>query len=397
MSGVAAAPEFDPTRLRAAEFPRLQPGYLNAASFTPLPERSRRAVEAVHELRGDPHRLSEADLVEKLVVARRAAAQLIGASPREIALAWNTSFGINLAAFSLPIPSGSTIVVSAREFPTNVYPWMAAPEAKLEIVPADRLGRPDEDRLLERLDRGDVSVFALSSVQFATGYRADLERFGRFCHERGIFFVVDAIQALGQIPTDVRRCHVDILATGGQKWLCAPFGTGFVYIRDELLEKIDPVMVGWTGMTASGDVASLTDYRWGWRPDAQRFEVATLPFHDFAGFTASVELLMEVGVDRIAAHTRRLLEPLEWWLEGQDGVELVTPRDAARQSAILAFRTPTVNTVYERLAAAGVVCGQREGAIRIAPHLYNDAEDIARVLQVLEECRLDGWGRPLGQ
>lgn len=390
MSGVVAAPEFDAGRLRAAEFPRLQPGYLNAASFTPLPERSRRAVEAVHELRGDPHRLNEADLVSHLEGARRAAAQLVGASPREIALAWNTSFGINLAAFSLPIPSGSTIVVSAREFPTNVYPWMAAPGAKLEIVPADRLGRPDEERLLERLDRGDVSVFALSSVQFATGYRADLERFGEFCRERGIFFVVDAIQAVGQIPTDVRKCHVDILATGGQKWLCAPFGTGFVYIRDELLEKIDPVMVGWTGMTASGDVASLTDYQWGWRPDAQRFEVATLPFQDFAGFTASVELLAEVGVDRIAAHTGALLEPLVRWLEGQEEVELVTPREVAHRSAILAFRVPAVDAVFGRLAAAGVVCGQREGAIRIAPHLYNDSEDIARVLQVLEDCRSDG-------
>src|SRR5690606_25038292 len=113
-----------------------------------------------------------------------------------------------------------------------------------------------EERLLERLDRGDVGVFAVSSVQFSTGFRADLERFGRFCRERDIFFVVDAIQSLGQIPLDVEAACIDIVATGGQKWLCAPFGTGFCYVRRGLLEQMEPLMVGWTGMTASADLGA---------------------------------------------------------------------------------------------------------------------------------------------
>ena len=246
-------------------------------------------------------------------------------------------------------------------------------------------------RLLERLDRGDVGVFALSSVQFSTGYRADLERFGRVCRERDIFFVVDAIQSLGQIPMDVEAAQIDVLATGGQKWLCAPFGTGFAYVRRDLVERMAPVLVGWTGMTASADLGALTEYRWGLRGDARRFEVATLPFHDFAGFAASLELLEEVGIENVARHTTLLLDPVVDWLREHEEVELVSTLEPDRRSAILSFRTPAVERVFERLSDAGLTCGRREGAIRLAPHLYNDAEDLARVLEVLDSSRARGW------
>lgn len=381
----------DAAMIRREEFPELSSGYLNAAAFGPLPLRSRRAVEEVHTRRADPASLPDSDLVEMLGRARETAANLVGADETEIALAWNTSFGINLAARSLPIPAGSTIVVSDREFPANVYPWMAAGDARLEIVPADPLGRPDEERLLERLERGDVSVLALSSVQFATGYRADIERFGRVCRERGIFFVVDGIQSVGQVPIDVVRAHVDILAVGGQKWLCAPFGTGFVYVRHALLERLEPVLVGWTGMNASADLGSLTDYRWGLRGDARRFEVATLPFHDFAGFSASVDLLREVGVDRIEHHLRHLLNPVVRWLGETEGVQVVTPQDERRAAGILAFRTPANEAVAAGLREAGVTCGLREGAIRLSPHFYNVEADLAPVLEVLDAFRRRGW------
>ena len=382
----------DVDRLRSEQFPELQPGYLNAATFTPLPLCARQAVDGFQRRRANPRELSEEALVAALGSAREAAAELVGASTEEIALAWNTSYGINLAALALPVEEGSTILISDREFPTNVYPWMACPGARLEIVPADPLGRPDEDRLFERLSRGDVSVFAISSVQFSSGFRADLERFGRFCRERGIFFVVDAIQSLGQLPLDVEASCVDVLATGGQKWLCSPFGTGFVYVRRELLARMEPVLVGWTAMRASTDMSSLTAYEWGYRSDARRFEVSTLPFHDFAGFTASLDLLAQIGVENVARHTARLLSPVREWLREHPEIEVLSAPDEQHSSAILAFRTPSVERVHARLTDAGVTCGKREGAIRLAPHLYNDADDLARVLEVLETSRGSGWG-----
>lgn len=391
MSTPSATGPLDAAKIRRDEFPELSPGYLNAAAFAPLPLRTRRAVDEVHARRADPGSLSDPDLVGMLGRARQGAAALIGAAEEEVALAWNTSYGINLAAQSLPVPEGSTIVVSDREFPANVYPWMAAPGARLEIVPADELGRPDEARLLERLEQGDVSVLALSSVQFATGFRADIQRFGEFCRERGIFFVVDGIQSVGQVPIDVSRTHIDILAVGGHKWLCGPFGTGFVYVRRPLLERLEPVLVGWTGMTASAEIGSLTSYQWGLRSDARRFEVATLPFHDFAGFAASLELLREVGVERIEQHLRNLLRPVKEWLKGAEGVDLITPDDEGSSAGILAFRTPANDAVAAALKQAGVTSGLREGAIRLAPHFYNLEDDVTPVLEVLNAVQGRGW------
>jgi selenocysteine lyase/cysteine desulfurase len=382
----------DVAHLRAEEFPSIDEGiYLNAAAVTPIPERARRAVERVNQARSRIHTLSDPELLADLGTARETAARLVGADAEEIALGWNTSYGINLAALSLPVPAGSTVVASAGEFPTNIYPWMERERLRLEVVPRDARGWPDEARILERLDRGDVSVFALSSVQFASGYRADLARFGRFCRERGIFFVVDGIQSLGQIPLDVRAAEIDVLAAGGHKWLCSPFGTGFAYVRRELVERMEPRMVGWTGMQSCADVESLLDYRWDPRAEARRFEVGTLPFQDFAGFTASLALLMEVGLPAIEAHLRAILDPVVAWVEDGAEVEAASPTDAAHRSGIFCFRPPHVERVHAALSEAGVVCVVREGAIRLSPHLYNTGDEMERVVELLEASRRAGW------
>ncbi|HEX2188672.1 MAG TPA: aminotransferase class V-fold PLP-dependent enzyme, partial [Longimicrobiaceae bacterium] len=364
--------------LRAREWPSLAgAAYLNAASMAPTPERTRRALDELNRRRTHVLEWQDADFTGPLSRAREAAARLVGADPDEIALGPNTSFGINLAAQCLPIPEGSTVVVSDREFPANVYPWMGPGcPGRLEIVPADPLGRPDEDRILERLDRGDVSVFALSAVQFATGWRADLPRLGRFCRERDIRFVVDAIQALGQLPVDVREAEVDVLATGAQKWLCAPFGTGFAYVRRELVERMEPRNVGWTSLRASADYASLLDYRYDFVEDARRFEVATPAFQDYAGFAASLETLLEAGVETIQAHVAEVLDPLVAWLAEHPEVRTVSDTSPGRRSGILCFRPPEPEAAFAALTAAGVVCVLREGAVRVSPHLYNDAGDV---------------------
>jgi cysteine desulfurase / selenocysteine lyase len=376
----------DPVRLRATEFPRLADSiYLNAASNGPMPERAFRALLASQEKRVAIQELTDPGLIETLRLARAAAAKLVGADATEIALGWNASYGINVAALSLPARPGSTVVVSDREFPANVYPWMGRQDTRLEIVPTDGNGWPDEDRLLERLSRGDVSIFALSSVQFATGYRADLARFGALCRERGIFFVVDAIQSLGQLPLDVRELKIDVLAAGGHKWLCSPFGTGFAYVRRELIPRMEPRWIGWTGMEACSSLESLVDYAWSPRRDARRFEGGTLPVDGFAGFSEALGLFMEVGVERIERHVLGILDPLVDWLRERPGAEILSDLEPEHRSAIFCFRVPRAEEVFGRLREAGVLCAFREGAIRLSPHLYNTEAEIARVVEILEE------------
>ena len=392
-STIPAAP-IDVRALREREFPHLggQPPYLNAASVAPLPERARRAVDAYNARRAAVHQLRGDDFEPTLQRARSAAARLVNASPGEIALLPNTSHGINLAAQVLPLEQGRRIVVSNFEFPANVYPWVALAKegrARVDVVPADALGRPDEERLLAEIARGDVGIFALSAVQFATGWNADLVKFGAACREHGAWFVVDAIQALGCIPVDVRAAGVDVLATAGHKWLCGPFGTGFAYVRGELAESLEPRVVGWTALQASADLAACVRYRWDFVEHARRFEVGTQAWQDVAGFTEAMELLLETGIERIRDHVLALIDPLAAWLAGQEDATVVSPMDAARRSGVFAFRLGDTERAYAALHRARIGCSLREGAIRIAPHLYNTADEIGRVMEILE--RRDGW------
>jgi selenocysteine lyase/cysteine desulfurase len=392
-SAQSAPPAFDVHALREREFPTAaRAPYLNAASVAPLPERALRAVDAYNRRRASAHDLTGDDFEPTLARAREAAARLIGAHADEIALLPNTSFGINLAAHVLPLRPGQRVVVSDREFPANVYPWMQLARSagvQLDLVPADELGRPDEARLLAELERGDVGIFALSAVQFASGYSAVLERFGRVCRERGTYFVVDAIQALGQLPVDVRAAGVDILATGGHKWLCSPFGTGFAYVRRELVAELEPRVVGWTAMAGTLDYSRLLDYRYEFWETARRFEVATLPFQDIAGMTESLGLLHEIGPDAVHRHLVGLLDPLVEWISANGAAEIVSDLRPEHRSGIFCFRPPNAERAFGALERAGVVCVLREGAIRVSPHLYNTEDDIAVVMEVLS--RPEAW------
>ncbi|HEX5724866.1 MAG TPA: aminotransferase class V-fold PLP-dependent enzyme [Longimicrobiaceae bacterium] len=388
-----APPALDVQSLREREFPHVgRAPYLNAASIGPLPERARLAVEAYNRRRSAVHELRGDDFDPTLARARRAAARLVGAHEDEIALLPNTSYGLNLAAHALPLRPGQRIVVSDREFPANVYPWMRLREAegvRLDLVPTDAQGRPDEERLLAELDRGDVGLFALSAVQFASGWSADLARFGRACRERGAWFVVDAIQAVGCLPVDVRAAQVDVLATGAHKWLCSPFGTGFAYVRRELVERLQPGVVGWTAFTATADLARLLDYRYELGDTARRFEVATPAFQDYAGMTQALELIAEVGVETIRAHVFSLLDPFAAWLRDEEVAEVTSDLSPAHRSGIFAFRPRDPAAAFRALRGAGVACVLREGSIRLSPHLYNTHDDLGRVMDVL--ARREGW------
>ncbi len=316
--------------------------------------------------------------------ARGLAARLVGATAEEITLTTNTSHGINIAARCLPLRTGDIVLSSDREFPANVYPWMALTREGVlyERVSCTPTGLPDELEILVALDRPRVKVLTLSWVSFATGYAFDLERIGRACRERGIYFVVDAIQGVGARPLDVRACHIDVLACGGQKWLLSPWGTGFAYVRRELVRELEPREVGWLAVRGSRDFNRLVDYDLSWHDDARRFEVGTLPYQDLAAFCASLEMLLDVGIACIATHLDGLIEGMISRMRNA-GVTVITPDDVAHRAGIVTVRVKNPDRTNERLAREGIVCSLREGAIRLSPHLYSTEDDVRRAVEVL--------------
>jgi selenocysteine lyase/cysteine desulfurase len=373
--------------LRAAEFPWAdETVYLNHAGIGPLPERVRRDLAECLERRAAAHRITEDDLFKSFDRARAMAARLIGADPGEIALATNTSTGINLAAQMLPLGRGDIVLVSHGEFPANVVPWQRLESLgiRCELVPTTAQGWPDEARLLERMADPKVRVLALSLVQFHTGYWADMAAFSARARATDTFLVLDAIQGLGQVPFDVRETPVDILACGAQKWLLSPWGSGFTYVRHDLIEALDPPFAGWMSFEGTDDLTTLIDYPRRWRRDARKYEMITLPFHDLRGMSGAIELLLEIGIEAIQGHLGRIAEPvLEW--AGRRGVPLGSPT-GKRASGIVALKPPEVSRVYQAVADAGVVASLREGAIRLSPHCYNTVEEMARVADLLDRA-----------
>jgi cysteine desulfurase/selenocysteine lyase len=374
--------------LRASEFPWTLRGdvvYLNHASTGPLPWRVVRALNHFDRLRSEPWRISVEYQFAPLDRARQLLARCIGASPAEIALMVNTTYGINVAAWTLPLRAGDVVLAPDREFPANVYPWLALERERGIVyrqIPC-RHGLVDEDALLRALDAPRVKVLSISWVSFETGYRVDLERLGAACRERHIWFVVDAIQGLGAVPVDVRRCNIDFLACGGQKWLLAPWGTGFLYVRRELITRLDPVPVGWMAVRAALDFTRLCDYELSYHEDARRFEVITLPFQEFAGLNAALELFEEVGWQLVHELVAERADQIVDFVRRRRDLQLVTPPDRGSRAGIVSFRSRDPEATARRLAEVGVVHSVREGAIRLAPHFYNTEEEIERLLAAL--------------
>jgi cysteine desulfurase/selenocysteine lyase len=382
---------FDVDALREREFPwavAAEAIYLNNASTGPLPQRAVDALAAYNWRRAAPHRVSDEMQFSTLATGRDLVAQLIGADPEEIALAVNTSFGINLAASSLPLGAGDVVLTPDLEFPANVYPWMQLARRRGVIyrrIPCCD-GVLDEAALQREMEDPSVKAVSVSWVGFATGYTVDLEAVGRACRARGIHFIVDAIQGLGPLTIDVHASSIDILACGAQKWLLSPWGTGFVYVRRELIPDLEPNVVSWMAVKDSDDFTRVVEYDLAWRDDARRFELITLPFQDFAGMNASLELMLELGPRSIEEHVRQLSDTMVRWAMAQPGFDLLTPSVPKHRAGIVSVKPRDPVRTSAHLKASGVVHSLREGAIRLSPHFYNTRAEVERALEVMEEA-----------
>ncbi len=375
--------------LREREYPweaRGEAIHFDHASIGVIPQRARDALAAYNDRRAEMHRMRADDFFPQLDRSRELVAQLINAHTDEIALTTNTSWGVNLAAYALPLGPGDIVLGSEGEFPANVYPWMAAAKQRgfaFELVPMAGFA-VDEETILRRIESDPrVRGVALSWVSFWTGYRIDLARIGAACRARDVWFAVDSIQGLGACALDVQAVPVDIIANGAQKWLCSPWGAAFAYVRRDLITQMEPPAAGWLSQASAGDFAKFLDYDPAWRSDAQRFEVGSLPIQDFVGMNAVLELLLELGPRAVEQYVLGVTASLREQALALPGVTTLTPAAQAQRAGIVALRTSDVTGDSARLRSAGIVHSVREGAIRLAPHFHNTLDDVQAALRVL--------------
>lgn len=358
--------------------------YLNHAAVSPLSTRVREAMSRLVDdvmLNGSANYAEWLDAYER---ARASAAQLVNARPSEIAFMRNTSEAISTVANGLAWRAGDNIVTNNVEFPANVYPWMRIAE-KHNVTIKQALehdGRIDIDELLALVDQR-TRVVTLSWVQFASGFRSNIQHIGRFCRERGVLFFVDAIQGLGGLQLDVERDSVDAFAADAHKYLLGPEGIAMMYISERVLEQIEPTVVGWTSVKHWED---YLDYRLDYQEGARRFECGTLNTVGIYGIGAALDLFLEVGPETIEAHLLGLSDYLAEQL-GDKGYTVVSSRRTGETSGIVCCTHPrhTPSQLYHHLRERNIVTAPRIGRLRISAHFYNTRDDVDALIAALPE------------
>jgi selenocysteine lyase/cysteine desulfurase len=356
--------------------------YLNHAGVAPV---STRVEEAVRRYLAEATRRGAFDYARaydaEIERVRGRAALLLGADPAEVAFVKNTSEGLGLVAAGLDWRPGDQVVTCDLEYPSNVYPWWSLADQGVETVMLRaEAGRLPLDRIADALQGGRARLLALSSVEFGSGMRHDLEALGRLCNDRGVLFCVDAIQSLGCLPLDVERCRIDFLAADGHKWLLSVEGCGVFYCARRALELVRPRVVGWRSVVDNTD---FDTYHTELQPGAGRFEEGTPNTAGIFALGAAIDLLLEIGIEAIG---RRVLELTDRLVAGlaERGAECLSPR-GAEASGIVSFRLrdePIERTVA-RLRARRVFVVGRRGGVRASPHFYNDEDEIDRLLAAL--------------
>lgn len=352
--------------------------YLNHAAVAPLPRRGAEAMQRMAQDALDYGALHYTDWMEAVEGVKRAAARLLNAEPSEIATVKNTSEGIATVALGIDWRPGDRIVAFHEEFPANYYIWKKLEQWKGVRVEWLSCMAPLEE--IDRAARG-ARLLAISFVQYLSGYRANLEAIGEICSRHGVFFFVDAIQGLGAFPLDVRKAKIHALAADGHKWLLGPEGCGILYIQREWQDAIEPVEFGWTNVAGWQDYASRDMTL---RRDAGRYEPGTLNVIGCFGLRASLELLLEAGIENIAPHVQRLGDLIADWAT-EKRYEVMLPRTPDTTSGIVSIRKEGVDArwLWSRLRDAGVVAAPRQGWLRLSPHFYLSPEDVAQAIELL--------------
>nr|VFK41711.1 MAG: Selenocysteine lyase/Cysteine desulfurase [Candidatus Kentron sp. SD]VFK46325.1 MAG: Selenocysteine lyase/Cysteine desulfurase [Candidatus Kentron sp. SD]VFK78410.1 MAG: Selenocysteine lyase/Cysteine desulfurase [Candidatus Kentron sp. SD] len=371
------------------EFPRHDDYiYLNHAAIAPWPRRALLSIERLSkEMNAGTFRSGDWFRVEETL--REQLRQLINApSGEDIALLKNTSEGLSIVAHGLDWQSGDNIVITDQEFPSNRIVWQSLAsrrvtvrEAAIQESTLPEGASPEE--MIEGCCDENTRLVAVSSVQYGTGLRMDLERIGSFCRRSGILFCVDAIQSLGAIPMDVQAIDADFLAADGHKWMLGPEGIAVFYCRRALRDRLTLRQYGWHMVE---DHLNYDNRDWTVAASARRFECGSPNTLGIHALSASLSLLLEMGMDHVF---RGVLGNASYLLNAiteSKKLSLISPvatlNDPKRRSGIVTFHAPGIEspTLFRELIAAGIICALRSGGIRFSPHFYTPRQELENAM-----------------
>ncbi len=355
---------------------------MNHAAISPLSSPVIEAINDYFKVRSETEIENFPDFLKLAAETKILLSQMSNApSADRIAFVENTSNGLNILAQGLQWKQGDRIILNDMEFPSNVYPFLNLKSSGVEIdfVKSKNGKVTAED--VEAAITPNTKLISVSYVQFLSGYRIDMEQLGNLCRSKGIIFCVDSIQGLGALQLDVQKCNIDFLSNGGHKWLMGLEGLGFIYLTEELQQKITPKYVGWTSVV---DAWNLLDYNLTLRKSADCFQNGTLSSPGIVALNASQKFRLSFGYEKIE---ETVLNNSEYFISSLNEVginPILKNINKENLSGIVSFKSEKANEIFEALEKENVTAAVRAGVVRLSPHFYNTQDEIDKVVSILK-------------
>ena len=331
--------------------------------------------------------------------ARQKFARLIHADADEIAYTKNISDGLNMVATGLEWRLGDNVILCGElEHPNNVYPWLNQRARGLEVrFVTHHDGHMPVDDMIARMDRG-TRVVTCSTVSFSPGFRTDVDRLGRACRERGVLFLVDAAQSAGVLHTDVQASCIDALSVSTQKGLLGLYGMGYLYVRREWAERMRPAYLARFGVDlGKADVheSDIGEHAYELMPAARRFDLGNYNYIGVAAADAALKFLLELDTRNIEPYVLRNAHALAQGL-GDLGFPVCGGAPGPHLAHIVCVglygsggdkggSDERMNRFYHFLIENRVKLSMRRGVLRFSLHVYNNMDDVARVLELARQ------------
>lgn len=362
--------------------------YLNHAAVAPWPRRTRDAVVAFANENIHSGAEQYPAWTRKEHQLRRQLRTLINAdSVDEIALVKNTSEALSFIAYGLVWNPGDEILTSTEEFPSNLIPWESLSDQGVQVVKVDLKSAEDPTQALLEQVTDRTRLITISSIQYASGLAVDLERIGAVCQERNILFCIDAIQSLGAFPFDVQSCQADFVVADGHKWMLGPEGLGLFYCKRSRLDMLKLTEFGWHMVESMGQY-DRSD--WQVAASARRFECGSPNMLGIHALSASLELILDSGLEAISQAIRHRVELIRECIAERPDLYLIGHQSVKSDTGIVVFGSHTIPAadLHPYLINRRVICAQRGGGIRFSPHFYTPLESIQHAFSVVDDFNL---------
>lgn len=382
--------------IRKEQFPELDDKLYFSTCRQGIPPK--RSSDLAHQFIDEVRERNNLPLFNKYEKALKSeVASLLGAKDNEITFIRSTSEGLSLIARAIRWKNGDNVIINDLEFMANVIPWLALRKLGVKVKVIHHLkGKIYPSQLEGAIDNGTRAI-AIASVQECNGFRCNLEEIGKICKTHGIYFIVDGIQQLGAIGLDVKKANIDFLAAGGHKWLLSPYGAGILYINEDILEELDPVIIGWKNMEPKDFYKELASPNWTpvreytiRNDSAEKFATSVTDLNvGIPALWGSVSLIKRIGIKNIEKRIFQLTDLFINLFPTSNNLRIISPIEKTHRSGIITFKTDNDAKFTEKLLSKKIICStiysSGIGGVRVGINFYNTEEEVSKLCKEIKK------------